>query len=557
MLLIAAIILIAVIIYLVSAMGKDKASQTVPTHDQNSATITNSSAATTTPAPTVAPTTDIADSKPIKVYLNGIQVIFNEKPVGNDINALVPMNELIKAFNANVEYDEKAGTLKADRDGQEVSFKMDEKVIYIDSVKKEIDTAPEVVQGTVLVPLQAVAEGFGAQVVWDDKSNSAILTTGDTKEANNWVGTWAASPYLVTPDNMPPDPGLANNTLRQVIRVSISRDQLRLKFSNEYGEAPLTMNSVHLAVSDGGSAIKADTDKAITFGGEEAVTIPAGETVTSDTIAYHIDGLASMTITISFGDMPSRLTGHPGSRTTSFIDVGNTVTAQTMPSAVTTERWYVISGIDVLTDDTYRSVVILGDSITDGRGTTTDKNNRWTDILANRLQEFPATTHIGVLNQGIGGNSLMFGGLGPTAVSRFDRDVLGQSGVRYLIIMEGVNDIGGASSSEKTVTDLINQLKELIKKAHEHNILVYGATLTPFGGSSYDINQNEQLRKKYNDWIRTSGEFDGVIDFDTAVAWKDNTKILLPMYDSGDHLHLKPFGYKVMGDIIDLDLFTR
>ena len=383
------------------------------------------------------------------------------------------------------------------------------------------------------------------------------------KERNNcnetnggrWVGTWAASPYLVTPDNMPPSPGLSNNTLRQVIRVSVGGEQFRLKLSNEYGDAPLTINSIHLAVSDGQSDIKPKTDKVITFSSREAITIPAGQTVISDTITYTIESLSCMAITIHFGEVPDSLTGHPGSRTNSYLEVGNAVTAKEMPLAALVERWYVIAGIDVLTSDSsYCSIVALGDSITDGRGTTTDHNNRWTDILANRLQEGSDTNKIGVLNQGIGGNAVLTGGLGPAARLRFDRDVLGQCGVRYLILLEGVNDIGSDHFDEETVTELIAAYKEFIKKAHDNKILAYGATILPFDGSQYGSDFKEQMRRKINDWIRTSGEFDAVIDFAEAVKNNENPSWLHPDYDSGDHLHLSPEGYKKMGDCIDLNL---
>jgi lysophospholipase L1-like esterase len=328
------------------------------------------------------------------------------------------------------------------------------------------------------------------------------MNTNRASEANKWVGTWAASPYFVTPDNMPPSPGLADNTLRQVIRVSIKGDKIRLKFSNQYGEAPLIMKSVHLAYSEGGHSVNTAT-------------------------------------------------------TNSYLLEGNAATEESMSESIPVERWYVITGIDVLTDASYCSVVALGDSITDGRGTTTDKNNRWTDILANRLQANSTTAKIGVLNMGIGGNALVAGGLGPAAALRFDRDVLGHSGVRYLIVLEGVNDLGSHFASEETVDKMINTYREFIKKAHENNILVYGGTVTPFGTSFYDNGCHMELRQKVNDWIRTSGEFDAVIDFDEAVTNKEQPGTLVALYDSGDHLHLSPEGYQRMGKSISLELFTK
>jgi lysophospholipase L1-like esterase len=384
----------------------------------------------------------------------------------------------------------------------------------------------------------------------------ATLPFISTGTANKWVGTWATAQQLTETSNMPPSPGLSNNTLRQIFHVSIGGNQLRMKFSNEYGNAPLAMNSVHLAVSAGEGSIQASTDKVLTFGGKESVTIPAGKTVTSDTLDFSLSKLTNVAVTIYFGSVPSALTGHPGSRTTSYIEPGNNVISESIPSAVTTEHWYIISGMDVLTEEACKALVALGDSITDGRGSTTDGNDRWTDDLINRLQANAAASKIAVLNQGIGGNALLSGGLGPTAVSRFDRDVLGQSGVRYLIVLEGVNDIGSGFSSS-VATNLINAYKDFISKAHAKNILVYGGTITPFGGSQYDSAVHEQARQTVNNWIRTSGQFDAVIDFDAAVRNPNDLARLVSTYDSGDHLHLSPAGYKKMADAIDLGLFSK
>lgn len=372
----------------------------------------------------------------------------------------------------------------------------------------------------------------------------------------NWVGTWGTSIQPVEESNMPPAPGLSNNTLRQIVRVSLGGNQLRIKFSNEYGNSDLTINSAHLAVSAGRGSIKPETDGVVTFEGKRSITIPAGKTVTSDIIHYCLPKLTDMAITIYFGSMPSALTGHPGSRTTSYLMSSNGVDSISMPTAVPTEHWYVIAGIDVVADTACKSIVALGDSITDGRGSTTDMQNRWTDNLARRLQENTHTAGVGVLNQGIGGNTVLSGGLGPNAVDRFERDVLLQSGVRYLIIFEGVNDIGLRNSID-AAWDLIKVYKEFISKAHANNILVYGATILPFGGSQYDSSVNEQTRQTVNHWIRTSGEFDAVIDFDEALRDNDEPTRLQSIYDSGDHLHPNAEAYKRLAEIVDLNLFTR
>ena len=370
-----------------------------------------------------------------------------------------------------------------------------------------------------------------------------------------WIGTWASGQQLTERRNLPPAPGLSNNTLRQVIRVTLGGSRLRVQFSNAYGSGPVTINTAHLAVSKGAGAIDPATDKELTFRrGASSITIPAGRAVYSDTLGFDVEPLSNLTVSIYFGQVPEDVTGHPGSRTTSYIQSGDAVTATDMASAAQTDHWYILSGIDLWLDDSYACVVTLGDSITDGRGSTTNGNNRWPDNLANRLQANPDTAKFGLINQGIGGNAVVSGGLGPTALKRFDHDVLEQNGVRWVIILEGVNDIGG-SRSLKVATDLIAAYEQFIDKAHTHNILVYGVPILPFGESFYDRGNHEAARQEVNKWIRTSGRFDAVIDLDAAVRDPENPNKLLPEYDTGDHLHLNVAGYQKMADAIDLDLF--
>ncbi|MDI9419342.1 MAG: SGNH/GDSL hydrolase family protein [Bacillota bacterium] len=375
--------------------------------------------------------------------------------------------------------------------------------------------------------------------------------------AEHWVGTWASSQQLVEPHNMPPSPGLANNTLRQVVRVSIGGERIRLKLSNEYGDLPLEIKAVHLAQSAGAHRIKPETSLIVTFNGEQAVVIPPGETVVSDPLDYLLPSLTAVAITINFGAVPGALTGHPGSRTTSYISTDSAVDPEWMTGPVPTEHWYVISGIDICTENANAAAVVaIGDSITDGRGSTTNRQNRWPDILANRLQADQSAAHIGVLNHGIGGNAVLHGGLGPTVFRRFKRDVLEQPGVRYLIILAGVNDIGG-SHSLAIADNLISVFQHFVEQAHDCGILVYGGTILPFGGSQYYTPVREQARQKFNEWVRTSGVFDAVIDFDAALRDPGDPERLLNLYDTGDHLHPNAEGYKRMGEFIDLTLFTK
>ncbi len=382
-------------------------------------------------------------------------------------------------------------------------------------------------------------------------STSCVATAADC-----WIGTWASGQQLTESRNLPPAPGLSNNTLRQVIRVTLGGSQLRVQFSNAYGSGPVTINAAHIAVSTGASAIDPATDRALTFKGASSITIPAGQAVYSDTLDFDVKPLSNLAVSIYFGQTSVDVTGHPGSRTTSYIQSGNSVTAADMASAATTDHWYILSGIDLWLDDSYACVVTLGDSITDGRGSTTNGNNRWPDNLARRLQANPNTAKIGVLNQGIGGNAVVTGGLGPTALKRFDYDVCQQNGVRWVIILEGVNDIGG-SRRPKVAADLIAAYEQFIDQAHAHDILVYGVPILPFGGSFYDSKDHEAARQEVNKWIRTCGKFDAVIDLDAAVRDPENPAKLLPAYDTGDHLHLSVAGYQKMAEAIDLELFKE
>jgi len=374
----------------------------------------------------------------------------------------------------------------------------------------------------------------------------------------HWVGTWGASPQLTEPRNLPPPPGLSSNTLRQVVHISIGGKKLRVRFSNAFGDGPLTLAAARVAVSAGGGAIKTETEKALTFAGRPAATIPAGGMIFSDALDFDLAPLSDVAVTIYFHETPRDVTGHPGSRATSFLAASNAVSAAQLPAAARMQHWYVLTGIDVPAKNSAAAVVALGDSITDGHGSETDKNNRWPDALANRLQANDGTRNVAVLNEGIGGNAVLRGGLGPTAQSRFDRDVLGQESVRWLIVLEGVNDIGGSRGTNSSVAqNLIAAYQKLIDRAHAKKIRVYGATIVPFGASGYASAAHEATRQMVNEWIRTSGKFDAVIDFDDAVRDPQNPARLLRAADSGDHLHPGVKGYQMMADAIDLKLFEN
>lgn len=394
---------------------------------------------------------------------------------------------------------------------------------------------------------------------------AAVRPDGDGDGAGaggSWVGTWACGPQLTEPGNLPPAPGLSGNTLRQMVYVSIGGSRLRVRLSNEFGDGPVTMNAVHLAVASGGGAIDVTTDRALAFSGAASVTIPAGQAIFSDAFDYALPPQATMAITIAFGSAPAGVTGHPGSRTTSYLQTGDNAAAASLTTpalpARTADHWYYVTGIDVAAGAGNAAVVTLGDSITDGRGSTTNMNDRWPDDLSRRLRANAATAAVAVLNQGIGGNALVSGGLGPTAVQRYTRDVLDQRGARSVIILEGVNDIGASVSNggQGVAATLIAAFGQMIDRAHARGIRAYGVPILPFAGSHYDSPDHEASRQAVNAWIRGSGRFDAVIDLEAAVRDPAHTTALLSAYDSGDHLHLSPAGYQQMADAIDLGLFT-
>jgi lysophospholipase L1-like esterase len=374
----------------------------------------------------------------------------------------------------------------------------------------------------------------------------------------HWVGTWTASPYLDAP-NPPPAP-LANSVLRQVVHVSLGGSLLRVQFSNLVGNGPVTINSAHIARCKAApavdSTIDTTTDSALAFAGIASVTIAQGRELWSDPIAFTVPPLGNISITTAFGAVPTSLTQHSGSRTTSYLQTASTnVSAANMAAAMTTEHWFYISGIDVMADASARGIVAVGDSITDGRGTDTNMNNRWTDVLAARLVANLATANVAMMNQGIGATNLVGTG-GTAAQARFNRDVLGPSGVKYAIVLDGVNDIGAGNASFATLKAAYD---DLISRAHARGLLIYGATITPFGGNAYSTAAHESVRQQVNTYIK-SGVFDGVIDFDAALTDGGNPPSLQSVYATWaqmDGLHPGPAGYQKMGSVADLTLFTR
>jgi lysophospholipase L1-like esterase len=385
----------------------------------------------------------------------------------------------------------------------------------------------------------------------------SLLGYATSDLSNIWVGTWSTAPQLVEPGNMPPSPGLNNNTLRQVIRVSIGGDSLRIRFSNVFSNSTVTMKAVKIAVSTGGSTIDASTMKELKFNGSSDVSMNPGVTITSDPISFNLKPRMDISITIYFGQTASSITGHPGSRTTSWLLTGDKTSSIDFAGSVPTDHWYFINGIDVKAPESASAIAILGNSITDGRGSDTNRQNRWTDILSERLLKNSGTSQVAVLNLGIGGNCVLSGGLGPTGVNRYERDILQQAGVRFAIVFIGVNDIGRVrSSADATLTanSLISTFKVWIQNAHAKNVKIYGATILPFNGNSYYNQYSDLCRNQVNTWIRTKGNYDGLIDFDRSLRSKSDTTRLVSTYQC-DGLHPTAEEYKKMGQSIDLKLF--
>ncbi|MGA9587645.1 MAG: SGNH/GDSL hydrolase family protein [Terracidiphilus sp.] len=351
--------------------------------------------------------------------------------------------------------------------------------------------------------------------------------------------------------------------------MSIGGPALRVHFSNAFGTEALHITSAHIArpVSRASSTIDPASDRSLTFAGSAEALIPPGTELISDPVDLPMPSLSDLAVTFHLQSPPSRETGHPGSRATSYYVHGDQVSAATLVEPKQVDHWFQVSEIDVRTVPGSATIVALGDSITDGHGATTNGNDRWTDVLASRLQSLPKTRNLGVSNQGIGGNHLLTDGLGQNALARFDRDVLAPAAVRWVIVFEGVNDLGelarvgevSAAQHAALVQRVVAAYQQIIVRAHAHGLRVIGATITPYVGSGYyhPGPLSEADRQAVNRWIRSTGNFDAVIDFDGVLRDPQHPDQLLPAYDCGDHLHPSPAGYKAMGDAVPLRLFDR
>ncbi|KAF3928826.1 hypothetical protein AA313_de0205112 [Arthrobotrys entomopaga] len=410
---------------------------------------------------------------------------------------------------------------------------------------------------------------------------STVSAAALQKRVHNghWVNIWGTMPQLTEPQNLPPAPYngttgvFVDASIRQTLFMTLGADQIRLRFSNNFGGSDLPITGVTVALPVGGlagtSKIQTNTLKQVTFSGSSSIIVPNGSLVVSDPIDFPVAALQNIAVTIylASGQSGFAVTSHPGSRTTSYMTWGNQLNAADFTSTATasTAHWFFLSGVEGWVNGGESAFVIVGDSITDGRGSTNDANNRWPDLLLRNMQKQHFSRQISVINEAAGGNRILFDSLGPNAQGRIDRDVLAQSGVKFAMIFEGVNDIGTAAA-EAGAQDVIYQrlvlaFKQMSTRVHTFGIPFFAATITPFGSPDtvlqpYSAPEREVTRLRINDWIRKSEGtvFDAVIDFDAMLRDPKNATQLNPMYDSGDQLHPNVAGYQLIADKFPLKI---
>jgi lysophospholipase L1-like esterase len=419
----------------------------------------------------------------------------------------------------------------------------------------------------------------------------AGVSTANARTAvaqNHWVATWAASPQgprfafprfpapaannappatptgnaPAPPPLFPPPPTINNQTVRMIVHTSIGGHRVRVQLSNAFGTSTLRIGAAHIALHVKDSAIVAGSDHPLRFSGRASAVVPPGAELLSDPLDFDVPALGDLVISLFVPDEAATPTIHlTGLHTTYISQPGDFTGAPAIDNPTTRELWYWIDGVDIEAPAKSGAIVAFGDSITDGATSTPNRDASWPSQLAVRLAANKSTADVAIVNEGISGNRLLNDGAGINALARFDRDVLSQPGVKWVIILEGINDIGlgslpGAPATENpTVDDLIAAHEQMIERAHMHGIKVIGATLTPYMGAAYATDRGETLREGLNNWIRTGKAYDAVIDFDLAVEDPSNPKQIRPSFNIRDHLHPNDDGYKAMAAAIDLALF--
>ncbi|KAK1835290.1 SGNH hydrolase-type esterase domain-containing protein [Podospora conica] len=399
--------------------------------------------------------------------------------------------------------------------------------------------------------------------------NEELGNTLSPRDGEKWVAAWTSMPQLVESNNMPPapfgnNPVLKDATIRQTLQMTLRAERIRIQITNTMGGAdlPITSATVALTASNkaGSASIDATTLQPLTFNGSPSIKIPKGQTAYSDPLPFPIRPQTSITISLHSqpGQPSTSITGHPGSRTTSWLAAGNRVRDATF-TGTSTKHWYFLSAVEaLLPSPPHGTLVILGDSITDGRGSTDDANNRWPDLLLARLLR-ANLTHVGVANQAAGGNTVLSGGLGPPLLQRYKRDALEVQGARWAMLFIGVNDIGNSGNPSGTATQLQNAFKQVVADLKKAGIKTIGATITPFNGNgqAYSSAARDQARQSFNAWI-LGGQagFDVVVDFAKATADPGNKSVLASKFDGGDHLHPNVAGFQAMADVFPLEVLA-
>ena len=383
----------------------------------------------------------------------------------------------------------------------------------------------------------------------------------------HWVGSWACAPVPEPPKIKQAEQAAAagprenDTTVRDVVHLSLGGKVIRLRFSNEPGTTPLKLGPVRVGFSAGAGAVVPGSDRAVTFAGAASTSIPAGKFAYSDPVTMDVPAFADLAVSAFVPRQPeATVTVHATALSSNYFAAGDQTAAPKLTGATQLRSWIYLDGVDVQAPPAAAAIVAYGDSITDGMRSTVDANRRWPDDLARRLAADPATAELAVLNLGISGNRVLYPQAGPPLVARLDRDVFAQAGVKYLILFAGINDINHSSnrpdaSQKEAAPDIIAGMKSIVARAHAHGIKVFGATITPEGGSQFASANGEKMRTEINAWIRTGGGFDGVFDFDKVVRDPADPTKNAPPYNSPDHTHLPDAGYQALADSIDLSVF--